>query len=130
MKKLNVRHALALSFCLSLFSFASYAQPEAKTDTLHIPKNVKVILDNSCFGCHNTDSRNDDAKEELDLKTLPQLSGTKRLVALKHIGEVIEENEMPPEKFLERKPEKALTDKQKETLIDWVKQESTSLLSK
>ncbi|WP_430974490.1 heme-binding domain-containing protein [Sunxiuqinia rutila] len=132
MKRQNLPAVFALSMIFSLLTLAGQAKPETKTeaDTLQVPQNVKVILNNSCFGCHNTDSRNDDAKEELDLKTWHQLTGTKRLLALKHIRETIEENEMPPKKFLQHKPEKALSAEQKKLLIDWVKQESTALLKK
>lgn len=132
MKRQNLPAVFALSMIFSLLTLAGQANPETKTeaDTLQVPQNVKVILNNSCFGCHNTDSRNDDAKEELDLKTWHLLTGTKRLLALKHIRETIEENEMPPKKFLQHKPEKALSAEQKQLLIDWVKKESTALLKK
>ncbi len=93
-----------------------------------IPDDVKSIIDKSCFGCHNTDSKNDKAKEKLDLKTLDSLDKSKMIHALKEISETVEENEMPPAKFLEKFPDKKLTDAEKKKLMDWAKNEAKSLM--
>jgi uncharacterized membrane protein len=92
-----------------------------------MPDNVKAIIEKSCIGCHNTDSKNDDAKEDLDFKKFDTLSKQQMIHALKEIGEALEENEMPPAKFLEKYPEKKLTDAEKKELLDWANSESKSL---
>ncbi len=130
MKNLNLLASLLLVFLLSSSMLLADEKPESKEIPMKMPENVKAIVDNSCFGCHNTDSRNEDAREHLDFKTMHQLSDIKKLGALKEIREVIEENEMPPEKFLEKRPEKELTDEQRQLLIDWVKKESMALMNK
>jgi uncharacterized membrane protein len=93
-----------------------------------MPDDVKAIIEKSCFGCHNTDSKNDKAKEKLDLKTLGDLDTRKMIHALKEINEVVEENEMPPEKFLAKFPDKKLTDGEKKTLMDWADKQAKSLM--
>jgi len=129
MKNLNLITSLFLVLLLSSsISFAD-EKPDEKKITLKMPEDVRAVVDNSCFGCHNTDSRNEDAREHLDFKTMHQLSDIKKLGAFKEIREVIEENEMPPKKFLERRPEKELTEEQKKILIDWVKKESVALMN-
>ncbi|KOH43376.1 heme-binding domain-containing protein [Sunxiuqinia dokdonensis] len=129
MKNLNLITSLFLLLLLSSsISFAD-EKPDEKKITLKMPEDVRAVVDNSCFGCHNTDSRNEDAREHLDFKTMHQLSDIKKLGAFKEIREVIEENEMPPKKFLERRPEKELTEEQKKILIDWVKKESVALMN-
>lgn len=95
-----------------------------------MPKNVKVIIEKSCFGCHNTDSKNEDAREDLDFKTFGELSGAKMVLALKEITEVLEEDEMPPKKFLQKNPDRALTANEKKVLLDWAKSEAESLKNK
>ena len=95
---------------------------------LTMPENVKAIVEKSCFGCHNTDSKNEDAKEELDFKTFDSLSKIKKIGAYRHIAEVIEEGEMPPKKFLERFPDRKLTDEEATILTEWVKKEATTLI--
>jgi hypothetical protein len=52
----------------------------------------------------------------------------KKISAYKHIGEVVEENEMPPKKFLEKRPEKKITDEEKQILIAWAKKEAETLV--
>ena len=42
-----------------------------------------------------------------------ELSKSKMIHALREINEVVEENEMPPEKFLAKYPDKKLRDEEK-----------------
>ena len=127
MKKLKLFTGIFLTI---LFS-SSILMAEDKTPVkgeLTMPENVKAIVDKSCFGCHNTDSRNEDAKEDLDFKTFDSLSKIKKIGALKHIGEVVEKGEMPPKRFLERFPEKELTEEEAKVLTEWVKKEASALI--
>ena len=93
-----------------------------------MPENIKAIVDRSCFGCHNTDSRNEDAKEDLDFKTLEGLTKVQQIGTLRHIGEVLEKKEMPPKQFLERFPDRALSEEESNLLAEWVKKEAAALL--
>jgi cytochrome c553 len=114
-----------------LFFFTTYSVnatvTQAGSKAPAMPDNVKAIIEKSCIGCHNTDSKNDDAKEDLDFKKFDTLSKQQMIHALKEIGEALEENEMPPAKFLEKYPEKKLTDAEKKELLDWANSESKSL---
>ncbi|HSH18954.1 MAG TPA: heme-binding domain-containing protein [Draconibacterium sp.] len=117
---------LAVFMVAALFTTASENPTEAKAVTM--PDDVKAVIEKSCFGCHNTDSKNDKAKEKLDLKTLDNLTTPKMIHALKEIGEVVEEDEMPPAKFLEKFPDKKLTDAEKKLLMDWANKEAKALM--
>jgi hypothetical protein len=101
---------------------------EVNENEMKMPENVKAVVEKSCFGCHNTDSRNEDAKEDLDFKTLNDLSLIKKIGTLRDIAEVVEEDEMPPKKFLDRYPDRAPTDEEKEILVSWVKKEVQKLI--
>lgn len=120
------------SLVLIVFLFASvsvYASGNPQPmKPVSIPDDVKTIIDKSCFGCHNTDSKNDKAKEKLDLKTIESLDKSKMIHALREIAETVEEGEMPPAKFLEKFPDKKLTDAEKKKLMDWAKNEAKSLM--
>lgn len=107
---------------------ASVNPTETKAPAM--PDNVKALIEKSCFGCHNTDSKNDKAKEKLDLKTFNALGKKEMIHALGEIAETVEENEMPPAKFLEKFPDKKLTDAEKKILIDWAKSEGKALMKK
>ncbi|MEN8187911.1 MAG: heme-binding domain-containing protein [Bacteroidota bacterium] len=86
---------------------------------IDIPEDVQAIIDNSCYGCHNTESKNTKGKKKLEFDALNSLKKYKVIGKLTEITEVVSENEMPPEKFLNKYPEKALTEEQKSILINW-----------
>lgn len=118
---------IAVLFFFTTYSVnATVTQVGSKAPAM--PDNVKAIIEKSCIGCHNTDSKNDKAKEALDMKTMESLSKQKMIHALKEIGETLEENEMPPAKFLEKFPDKKLTDAEKKILLDWASSEAKSLM--
>jgi uncharacterized membrane protein len=112
--------------------FATYSVSAIGTETGSkapaMPDNVKAIIEKSCFGCHNTDSKNDKAKEKLDLKTFDSLGKKEMIHALNEIGKTLDENEMPPAKFLEKFPDKKLTDAEKKLLIDWANSEAKAMM--
>jgi len=84
-----------------------------------IPANVKAVVDQKCYGCHNVKSKNDKAKAKLDWDALGGLKKSKRLALVGKISEVLEKGEMPPAKFLEFKPEAKLSDADLATLKEW-----------
>lgn len=125
MKKQRIISVLiAAFFMLSLIATGS--DKPTKTNTM--PDNVKVAIEKSCFGCHNTDSRNEDAKKALDFKKLDNLSIIKKIGAYSEIGKIIKDEEMPPKKFIAKYPEKKLTDEEKKLLIDWSRKEAEELV--
>ena len=111
---------------LSLLVFAASAEDPIKKNKM--PEHIKATIDKSCFGCHNSDSKNEDGKEALDFKKIDQLSLIKKVSAYKGIGDVLEENEMPPKKFLQRYPDKALSEEEKKALMAWSKKEAEALV--
>lgn len=123
-KKSTISLLIAAFFSVSLLVSAE----EHSTKKDKMPENVKLVIEKSCFGCHNTDSKNEDAKKELDFKKLDGLSTIKKIGAYKEIGEIIEKQEMPPEKFLARYPDKSLSAEEKELLIKWSKKEAEALV--
>ena len=93
-----------------------------------IPENVNDVLQTSCFGCHNSEGRNDDAKDALELDNWDGYRLTKKIGVLSEIIEVLEEDKMPPARFLESNPDRRLTEDQKKLVIDWANEESRRLM--
>lgn len=93
-----------------------------------IPEEVISILQSSCFDCHTSGSRNKDAREALNFETWDDLRATKKIGSLGKINEMVEENKMPPAKYLEYNPEKKLTEAQKKLILDWATEESSVLM--
>jgi hypothetical protein len=127
---------VASVFSLGLFSFnwmshQKKSNEEKLLEGLEMSEDVQTIIDNSCFGCHHTDSKNDKGKKKLNFDSFGgDYSSIKSASKLKEIAEVVSEEEMPPKKFLEHYPEKALTDDQKSILSQWALQESKKYLAK
>lgn len=112
---------------LGLGLVALSAKKPAKTNS-SMPDDVKAVIDNSCYGCHNSESRNEDGKKALQFDTFEELTTIKKIHAYKEIEEVLDESEMPPKKFLERFPDKALNEDDKKLLMDWSKKEAEALV--
>lgn len=122
MKKLSFIPALALTALLFL-----QANPKPEADTLislhpeapALPAEVKAIVQNKCYGCHNADSKNEKGKAKLDWDALEAAKKSKALATMGKITETLEAGDMPPARFLENNPDKKLTDEEVATLMSW-----------
>ncbi|GAA0879166.1 hypothetical protein GCM10009119_21340 [Algoriphagus jejuensis] len=84
-----------------------------------MPADVKAIVEQKCYGCHNAESKNDKGKEKLDWDAFEASKKSKQMATKGKISEVLAEGEMPPEKFLAQKPEGKLTEAELATLVEW-----------
>lgn len=132
MKKLN---SILFPFISLAFLFLmSFTFPEgegnipANGDKFEIPDDIQTIFDKSCFGCHNTDTKNEKGKKKLMIDKLTNLSKAKLVGKLDGIAETVKENEMPPEKFLEKYPDNKLTEEEAKKLIDWANNTAEDLM--
>ena len=92
------------------------------------PKKVQAVIDKSCFGCHSENGKSDDAKDALRWDKMHEYDKAKLVSLMDDIIEVLEEKEMPPKKFLEKKQEVAPTEKESKTLMNWAEKEADKLL--
>ncbi len=123
MKKLVLLPFVAV---IGLLFFQGTPRPESstKSNTLsgkEMPANVKLVVDQKCYGCHNANSKNEKGKAKLDWDALAKLKKSKRLATMDEIYEVLEKGEMPPKKFLENKPEGKLSESDLVTMMEWSK---------
>ena len=95
-----------------------------------MPEHVKVAIDKSCFGCHNTASQNVKSKEKLDFSMLNSLSKAVQIAKYKEISNIIQNGEMPPKKFLENNPDKKLTADEVKLITKWTEQKIKKLMKK
>jgi hypothetical protein len=126
MKKLSI---FFLSGIIILFIFANFSLnrpqliPDANTAKKEIPENVLKVIKKSCYGCHNSESGNEDAKAEISFDKWSGYSSFKKIGKLKEIHETVSKNEMPPKRFLKKYPERKLTELEAKALIEWTKKE-------
>lgn len=126
MKKLSVILFLTI---FGLFIFGnftigrSYQQQDTTMKNDSLPADVASVVKQKCFGCHNSNSRNDKAKDKLCFDQWNEFDALKKIGKIKDINKELTEGKMPPEKFLEMFPNRKLTDAESKTLIDWTNKE-------
>lgn len=92
---------------------------EAPVSYISYPDDVMTVIENKCMSCHNPSSKNEEAKEHLLWEDLPTMKKIYLSKMVYEIQEVLEDGEMPPEKYLAKKPEKKLTEEETELLMAW-----------
>jgi len=111
---------------LSSFNFSSFSTIK-QDSTFEIPDNINAIFKQSCFGCHNSDSKNTKAKDKMMIDKLTSLKKSKLASKLNKIVKELKEGEMPPEKFAAKHPERVPSKADKNTLIEWAKEAKSDL---
>jgi len=92
------------------------------------PEDVEKVLKASCFDCHSNNASSKKGKLALNFDKWGDYKTSKKVSKLNDICELVEENKMPPGKYLEKKPDRALTDAQKELICSWADKESAKLM--
>jgi len=91
-----------------------------------VPQDVQTIIENKCFDCHNSHSKNLKGKMKLKFDKMAELKTHKLLGKLDNISEAVTEGDMPPKKSIKKYPDLKLTADEVKTLSDW----SQGLISK
>jgi len=104
-------------------SFSLDAPPESV-----FPDEISTVLKASCYDCHYTGASSDKALKAVNFAQWEEYRLTKQIALLGDIGKVVEENKMPPGKYLENKPDAKLSESQIKQLADWTRQESEKLM--
>jgi mono/diheme cytochrome c family protein len=92
------------------------------------PEDVMEIMEGSCFGCHTAESTNKKGKIKLNFSEWDDWKTSKKIGKLDKICEEVEEGEMPPEKFMQKYPDKALSQNEVEIIYSWVDTEVDNLI--
>jgi len=136
-----------LILLLVVFAAVQFIRPEKGTGTpdlskdistaLHVPEDVAVILRESCYDCHSSETRYPwyyevqpvgwwlddhirDARRELNFSEFAGTSLRRQYHKLEEITEQIDQDEMPLPSYLIVHRHASLTQKQKDLLNAWV----------
>ncbi|HEY9114070.1 MAG TPA: heme-binding domain-containing protein [Bacteroidales bacterium] len=122
------------SFLIAGFLFFGFVQDNAEKsqqtpqdETFQIPADVQKVLDNSCTGCHSSESNNTKAKMKLKFDEMGSLKTFKLSGKLSDIAKEIEEDKMPPSKAIEKYPEMKLSAEDKALVVNWAKETAAKL---
>lgn len=121
---------IVLSLGLISFTLQSNSDsenPSSSDEHFEIPDNVQQVIDKSCFGCHNSESQSEKGKKKLQWDKLGDLKTYKLVGKLTDIADVVYGADMPPEKFLEKKPEATPTAVEKKILAEWAENTAKQL---
>jgi hypothetical protein len=128
MKKSGI--ILMAGMAVIFFSINANLKSEAEiNDDYPIPADVKSVIDKSCYGCHSVNGKSDKAKKALRWDQLQEYDKKKLLSALDGIIEVVEKENMPPEKFLASKPEAKPSADEYGLLMKWAEEEAEKALN-
>ncbi len=124
MKKLILFSVMAAFITLTMSFTDGNKEEKVATNSqavYEVPADVQDIIDNSCYGCHNSDTKNNTCKLKHDYDKMPEMKTGKLVGKLVKIHDAVKEDDMPPKKFLNNYPDRALTDEQKTKLTTWAK---------
>lgn len=122
MKKLSL---LPVAAIVGLLFFQGTPKPEVENYPVHpalapdMPADIKAIVEQKCYGCHNAESKNEKGKAKLDWDAFEASKKSKQMATKGKINEVLVDGDMPPAKFLEMKPEGKLSEAELATLLQW-----------
>ena len=130
-KKAGLQVVILLSFLLfSAFLLVphnripAHSRQDVDID-LNMSDKVYEIVKTSCFDCHLSNSKNNKARKAMAFDFISRMTMMKQISKLNEICKEINEGNMPPQKYLDKFPERKLTEAQIQAVCDWVKSEST-----
>lgn len=114
---------------LMAFNYPSFnsGNPQDKPASA-FPEDIAKIFETSCYDCHSDAASNAKAKMKLNFTKWDELTDAKKVGKMENINEVVSKGDMPPGKYVENHPERALTADQKSLVGKWVTEESKKLM--
>ncbi len=104
---------------LSNNSFIILSHSGQDTILTGVPADINAILNGYCYDCHSNKGTNDNAKRRLNFDEWNKYNMVKKTEKMSIIYESVDKGKMPPEKFLNKYPEKELNDEQAEAILKW-----------
>jgi hypothetical protein len=103
-------------------------KPQQTKAVSPFPENIAKIFENSCFDCHSDASSNEKALAKMNLSKWNDLSAAKKVGKLQDIEDILKKGDMPPAKYVDRYPDHAPSQEQKDIIIKWAETESDKLM--
>jgi len=132
MKKILFSSMLIIAAALAVmaFNYPSVKNTNPPQDKVQVQftEDIQKILETSCYDCHSDAASNAKAKMKLNFSKWGELTNAKKVGKLEGINEVIKSGDMPPGKYINNHPEKALTQEQKDLVNKWITEESAKLM--
>jgi hypothetical protein len=131
MKKIVLFSMLPLMTIILFVAAQNYSPtpaPAPEDIELGWPDDVMVIIERACFDCHTKDASNIKSKGALNFNKWTKYKLSKKVGKLNDISEVLKENKMPPEKYINKYPDKGLSDEEIAVIANWANKEADKLM--
>lgn len=129
-KKISSPIFLIVAIIFLSFTSNSESSYEAVTvvDSIDIPADVQAVLDAKCTMCHNDEAKGGKSKLKLnfDKFTNGDYSMGKTISKLEKITKQLDKGKMPPQKYLDKYPDKKLSTEESSLLINWASEQSSA----
>jgi mono/diheme cytochrome c family protein len=125
---ISIMPLLALFIFIAAQSPLTVTRPVAEDPDLDWPEEVVSLLKQSCFDCHSSDASNIKAKGALNFSKWADYKITKQINKLNGISEEVKGKNMPPNKYLDKNPDAALTDVEIGVITNWANKEADKLM--
>lgn len=143
---------LGLIVAMLVLQFVGPSRPTVRSEnpgdimrTTETSLEISGLVRAACYDCHSMETKYpwygyvapaswylfehiEHGREELNFSMWQELDKRKKLKALKDIQEVMEDNEMPLDAYVDMHPEADLTDDQKEMIITWARELAKGVL--
>ena len=122
-----------VSISFILFSFTKNVNEDYISNSeliaLDIPENIQSIISNKCMGCHSDESKPGKSKSKMNFDKLTngEYSTGKVISKLDKITKILSKDKMPPQKFLDKYPDKKLTEEESKLISDWASTQSSMM---
>ncbi len=134
--KRTVSNVLVISLALVFFTgLTSMVRKRVESGALspqevelNAPDKVFDILESSCFDCHMSTSKNEKARKKMSFDKFSKLSPMNLTAILNDLNKATKEGKMPPEKYLDKYPEKKLTQAEIEAIAKWTSSRSKAFI--
>ncbi|MEE4255941.1 MAG: heme-binding domain-containing protein [Bacteroidales bacterium] len=103
-------------------------QPVAEDIELGWPEDVMGILERSCFDCHTDELGSLKPKSKLNFSKWEEYKLSKKIGKLDDIIKEVDEKKMPPKKYLDDYPDRALSDEEIKLIKEWANAEADKLM--
>lgn len=124
----SVLPLMAIIIFVAAQDFTTETTPATDEIELGWPDDVMALLENSCYDCHTKDASNIKSKGALNFSKWEDYKLTKKIGKLNDISESVKEKKMPPKKYLDKFPEKALSDEEIGVVTNWANAEAEKLM--
>jgi len=137
---------IAIQFVQPAHNKSEEVLPTDLANTLAVPNNIKIILQNACYDCHSNNTvypwysniqpaawlmarHIKNGKQKLDLSDFGSNTTRKQISKLKEMINQIKDDEMPIASYKMMHKDARLSKEQKKLVIGWISKVADSLSS-